>query len=97
MPIFMVIPIGGNTQAVEQAATTLIAPADRYPLPNQSGWFVWFDGTTVELSKFLGITGQEHGEASPVGSTVVALISSYYGRGPTDMWEWLKTRFERGT
>lgn len=95
MPIYMVVPIAGNAQAVDQAISSRVAEPDRYALPKASGWFVSFTGTTMELSKFLGITGQEPGEPAVIGSTVVTLVGSYYGRGPTDMWEWLKTRLER--
>ncbi len=69
-----------------------IAKEDRYKLQNDAGWLIRFSGTTVELSNALEITGPA--PATPIGSTVVVLMSGYYGRGPTDMWEWLKTRFE---
>jgi hypothetical protein len=57
-------------------------------------WLLKYDGTTVELSNFLEITGQQKGIQSPIGSVVVIPIATYYGRGPGDMWEWLKIRLE---
>lgn len=94
MPIFLVTPIASNSQAVQVAVEGNIDAADRRALPNDAGWFVRFAGTTVELSNHLNITGQPKGERSVVGAAVVVLVGSYFGRGPTDMWEWLKTRFE---
>lgn len=94
MPIFQLTPLQGNHEALQSAVEAAFAPGDRYPLQRNMGWLVRFAGTTVEVSQEVGITGQLPGEKSPVGSTMVTLIGGYYGRGPNDMWEWLKTRFE---
>lgn len=95
MPIYQVTPIGNNRDALARSVTTTINERDRIPLQNNMGWFIDFDGTTIELSNALGVTGQAKGENSTVGSTLITAVTSYYGRGPTDMWEWLKIRFER--
>ena len=47
-------------------------------------WLAAYDGTTRQLAEELGIRG---GEA---GSGIVCAISSYSGRQPTDVWEWLR-------
>jgi len=72
-----------------------IASAARYELQAKAGWLIEFGGTTVELSEKLGITGQAKGEPVILGSAIIVPITGYYGRGPTDMWEWLKTRVEK--
>ncbi len=94
MPIFQVTPLAKNADFVRTAIAKHIAEADQFEIPNESGWFVRFSGTTIELSHKLEITGQAQGVSTPVGSTLVTHIVAYYGRGSTDMWEWLKTRFE---
>jgi hypothetical protein len=95
MGIFLLTPLGNNADALSVAVEQHFPePTSRYQLQNDAGWFVVFTGTTIELSNFVGLTGQPQGTPSPVGSVLVTPITSYYGRGPTDMWEWLKTRFE---
>lgn len=94
MPIFQVTPLASNHQAVDDAVQAGFDAKDRHQLPNLAGWLVRHDGTTVEVSSHLEITGQPKGERSPVGATLVILVGSYFGRGPSDLWEWLKTRFE---
>lgn len=95
MPIYLVTPLADNCDAVSAAVKEAIEQIDAYKLQNEAGWLVSFPGTSVELSNTLKITGQEPGTPSPVGSAMVTSIGSYYGRGSTEMWEWLKTRFER--
>lgn len=94
MGIFLITPLGQNIDRVSAAVQEKIPESDRHKLQNNAGWLVSYNGTTVELSNHLGVTGQPQGETSPVGSALVTPLSSYYGRGPSDMWEWLKTRFE---
>lgn len=96
MAIYLLVPTANNAERLGEAVKRNIRPADRYEIANRAGWFIRFDGTTVEASNAVGITGQEPGENTVVGSTVVTLVTSYYGRGATEMWEWLKTRMERG-
>ena len=94
MGIFLITPLGHNADRIGEAVRENIAEIDRYELQSRAGWFIKFSGTTVELSNKLGLSGQAKGVPSPLGSALVTSLLSYYGRGPTDMWEWLKTRFE---
>lgn len=94
MPIYQVTALAENKDVVRQSIAAEIDQKDRHAITNEAGWFVRYPGTTIELSHKLKITGQPPGENSPIGPALITLISSYYGRGPTDMWEWLKTRFE---
>lgn len=95
MPVYLVAPLSTKTDALNAAIVRAIAdPADRYPLPEDRGWLIRSAGTSVELSNQIGITGQAAGEPPTLGSALVVPITAYYGRGPTDMWEWVKTRFE---
>lgn len=95
MPIYIVVPLSSDTAALDVGVEQRIASkTDRYKLQSNRGWLIKYDGTTVELSNHIGITGQEKGTPAPLGSVIIVPVSGYYGRGPTDMWEWLKTRLE---
>lgn len=95
MQIFLVVPLTTSTAAINAAVERGIDQRNRYHLQEDKGWLVGFDGTTIEVSNHLGITGQEKGTPNLVGSAIVVPVTTYYGRGSTDMWEWLKTRLER--
>lgn len=94
MPIFLVTPLQNNHGAIQSVLESVFEPKDRYQLPNNAGWLLRNQGTTIEVSNMLGVTGQKQGEQSTTGPTLITSFGSYYGRGPSDMWEWLKTRFE---
>ena len=94
MSVFLAAPLAQNAKNLASAVKASVAEDDRYALPNDMGWLISFKGTTIELSNHIGITGQEKGVSSPVGSTMIVSIGTYFGRGSADMWEWLKTRFE---
>jgi hypothetical protein len=97
MAVFLLVPIAQNAPALASAVKSRMGPTDRYELPNSMGWYVVFKGTTIEVSNHLQITGQAEGQHTLVGATLVIPVTSYYGRGPTDMWEWLKIRMESGS
>jgi hypothetical protein len=87
MPIFMIVPTD-DAEPISKALVSHQAQGtlDFTKLP-KNGFFVQYSGTTQELSNLLGITDGSS------ASAVVAAISSYYGRAPTTLWEWLKTRW----
>lgn len=95
MAVFLLVPTSNNWDQLHAAVMRLFQEPARYEVANRAGIFVSFQGTTIELSNFLGVTGQPAGVHSPVGSVIVTLVTSYYGRGNTDMWEWLKVRMEQ--
>lgn len=94
MPIYLVTPLANNAQAIGRAVREKIPEQDFHELQANSGWLVAFKGTSVDLSKLLGITPTEEVPTPTIGSAMVTSIGSYYGRGSSLMWEWLKTRFE---
>jgi hypothetical protein len=95
MAIFILTPLTGDPSAINAAVERSISdPADRFRLQSDRGWLISYPGTSVELCNVIGLTGQPEGTPS-IGSAIVVPISSYYGRGPSEMWEWLKTRLER--
>lgn len=95
MPIFIAVPLTPGIIALDEAIEKTIDANDRYKLQSDAGWLFKFEGTTVEASNHIGLTGQAKGESSAIGSALVVPVSGYFGRGPTDMWEWLKTRLEQ--
>lgn len=95
MAIYLVTPLGDNAAQVRAAVQRAIPAADWHELQGQAGWLVHYVGTSVELSNELGITSADKTMPSKTGSAMVTSVGTYYGRGPSTMWEWLKTRFER--
>jgi hypothetical protein len=95
MTIFVVIPLLEDPASLGETVEEHIGASDRYRLQADAGWLIKFDGTTTELSHKLEITDQPKDTVARVQSAIVLPIGgSYYGRGPADMWEWLKTRME---
>jgi len=93
MPIYQVTPLSNNAEVLGAAVRDTLG-SEAMELQNRAGWMVNFKGTTVELSHHLGVTNATNEGAFPLGSVLITSIGSYYGRGPTSMWEWLKTRVE---
>lgn len=93
MPMYLVTPLAHNMQALSSAAEAQLLREDFFVLANDAGMLVRSKGTSVELSNQLGISTEDRA-VSRTGSAMVTSLTTYYGRGPTDMWEWLKTRFE---
>ena len=94
MAVFAVIPLAHNLPLLTERVQRRFPEGERYLMPNAAGWLVSHKGTSVDLCNLLEITGQPEGVRSPVGSALVAPITSYYGRAPTDMWEWIKVKME---
>jgi hypothetical protein len=97
MPIFQVTSLsaqsGPKHDLLTRLRVKLPASSSFYVLQSDAGYLVHFSGTTVELCNLLDISPQAQGATS----TLVVLVGSYYGLGPTDMWEWLQSRAEQRT
>lgn len=87
MTVFAVLPISARDK-LEKAIEAQMPEANKL-LPNGS-WLIAFDGTAVELSNKLGITPD-----GANGTGIVLAVASYYGRAPVDIWEWVKSRWEK--
>lgn len=94
MAIYQLTPLALNIDRADAVVAQHISERDRYKLPGRAGWLISYNGTSVELSNVLGITGQAEGQSPSLSSVLITSISAYYGRGSSDMWEWLKTRME---
>jgi len=62
MPIFQVTPLQDNREALQKAVLGAFDAQDRHQLQNGMGWLVRHNGTTIEASRRLGITGQPPGQ-----------------------------------
>lgn len=62
-------------------------PAEQYFELRPDAWLMFFNGTTRQLAEDLGIRQGTN------GSGFVAPITGYSGRGPADLWEWLKVKW----
>lgn len=94
MAVYLLTPLADNADQARALVSSRLAAVDYYTLPNGMGWLISFRGTSVELSNHLGITGFHEGESPSLNSVLITSVSSYYGRASSDMWEWLKVRFE---
>jgi len=52
-------------------------------------------GTAMEVSTKVGIADPNDRQKPSLGSAVIIAMSSYYGRAPTPVWEWVKTKLEK--
>lgn len=94
MAVYLLTPLSDNVAQARALVEARLGAADFYALPNGRGWLISYRGTSVELSNFLGITGFPEGGSPSLTSVLITSIGSYYGRAGSDMWEWLKVRFE---
>jgi hypothetical protein len=62
--------------------------ADNHKLVIPNVWLVAGRGSSHEISDRLGISD------GSVGNGVVSSISGYYGRAPTDLWDWILAKWE---
>lgn len=60
----------------------------------ETQWLVAASGTSEDLVRRLGIFDRANPSAPAVGSAIVFATSGYFGRAPTNIWEWLKTKLE---
>ncbi|MGO9742617.1 MAG: hypothetical protein ACLPN5_14130 [Roseiarcus sp.] len=66
---------------------------DDYLALNETQYLVSSAGTAEALTIKLGMGPQRDG-SSTTGSAVVFKTSSYYGRAPTAVWDWMKAKLE---
>lgn len=87
MSIFVVVPTAdsaGIKKALERHKE--LKEIDYIDLP-KDGFLVSYSGTSQELSGLIGISDGSS------GTGIVAAISSYFGRAPTNIWDWVQSRW----
>ncbi len=95
MAIYIAVPLIPASEPLNEAVEHNVDQLDRYKLQADRGWLIRFKGTSVELSNHLGITNSDPENKKSIGSAIIVPVSYYYGRGPTEMWEWLKIKLEQ--
>jgi hypothetical protein len=71
------------------------AYVDEHLALNDTQWLVSAGGTAMDVSAKIGVTDPNNRQATPVGSAVIFSITSYYGRAPTPVWDWIKAKLEK--
>jgi hypothetical protein len=61
---------------------------------NETQWLLSSSGTVVEITTKLGIADPQNLNVHPTGIAIVFATSSYYGRAPQLVWDWIKTKLE---
>jgi hypothetical protein len=85
MAVFAVLPLRPSPTLEEEIRRHF--RDDSLQLPN-GDWLISYSGTAVKLSETLQVTDGKSGAA------VIVQVSSYYGRAPTNIWDWIKTKLE---
>jgi hypothetical protein len=61
---------------------------------NDTQWLISTSGTAIEISTKLGIADPNNLAAPAMGLGIVFATSSYYGRAPQPVWDWIKAKLE---
>ncbi|MCK1706135.1 hypothetical protein IVA86_33220 [Bradyrhizobium sp. 146] len=93
MPIFVLLPQNEAAQGQLRAAVLREFPDAHKPIANQN-WLVAGKGTAQDISAKLGITHPKDAAAPSIGTVMVLEVGSYYGRAPSDIWDWVKAKWE---
>ena len=56
-------------------------------------WLVSFRGTVNEVSNKIGVTSTS-ADHTPKGIAIIFATSSYFGRSPQTVWDWIKLKLE---
>lgn len=60
-------------------------------------WIISSSLSIIELTAKLGIYDTKEPTSPSLGGAVVFSVSSYYGLGPTILWDWLRAKQEART
>ena len=61
---------------------------------NETQWLISASGTAQEISTRLGISDPVNPNAVGVGVGIVFATSGYFGRAPSNVWEWIRVKLE---
>jgi hypothetical protein len=68
-------------------------PNDHYAI-NDTQWLISASGTVIDVSAKIGIADPKMPSAPATGNGVIFATSSYYGRAPQPIWDWIKAKLE---
>ena len=81
MPVYFITPTK-TPEAVLERLKQFVSDDDLYVLADDK-WFASFDGTSAQLSEKIGF------KDGSTGTGVILRVTSYNGRAPGDLWEWI--------
>lgn len=87
MTIFAIIGQPGENSENLPAAVAREFPASHLEIAPRT-WLIAAAGTPIEVSNRLGVTDGTN------GSAVVLEVTGYYGRASTNIWNWIKAKWE---
>jgi hypothetical protein len=61
---------------------------------NETQFLVSSTRTAIEVSSKIGVADANAREKPSLGSAVIFATTSYYGRAPTPVWDWIKAKLE---
>ena len=91
MAIFAVLMQANQPRLVEAIKNAY--PNDHFTFTD-SIWLISTIGTVTDVSAKLGIFDPKEPSKPPTGSAVICSFSSYSGRAPQTVWDWLKIKLE---
>lgn len=94
MPVFLIVALEHPRRLGRLIARAIPDPGNRYTLPNYTGFYVWFSGTTLDLAKLLDLPGTATPDNSP-SPAVIQMVSAYGGYAPDELWSWLRFNVKR--
>jgi hypothetical protein len=66
-----------------------------FPLTvDQTQWLISASGTAQEICAKLGMYDPANPNAAPTGLGIVFASAGYFGRGPSNVWEWIRVKLE---
>jgi hypothetical protein len=68
-------------------------PLDHLKLADTQ-YLISTSGTAIELSAKIGIYDIAQPDKPAIGNAVILATSSYFGRAPTTVWDWMKAKLE---
>jgi hypothetical protein len=81
-----------SDQPALTAEITRVYPNDHFKL-NETQWLISSNKTVTEVSHSLGVSSNDP-QFTAKGLAVIFATSSYFGRAPTTVWDWIKVKLE---
>jgi hypothetical protein len=91
MTIFAIL-MQSEQPAIKHRIMTVF-PLDNYQL-SETQWLISAPGTVMDISTKLGIADPNDLSLPSTGSAIIFATSSYYGRAPQPIWDWIKAKLE---
>lgn len=90
MAIFLISPLTEDSSNLDKKVMTEFEETDRYKLRNGRDWLISSSDTSKIISEKLNIKKLDNKDES--NPALVVYVSSFWGLGNNDMWEWLDVK-----